>query len=299
MKPLSKSLLVACLIWLGWILTAEAQINVSLSFPRNTYLVDEPLKATLNITNLAGREITLEDNAKDGAWCLFQIKAIRGDYIPSRKSDLSFPPITIPAGGSVSRAVDLVELYAINEPGQFRVRACVNFAPTQRQFWSEPAVITTDTGKLLWNQTVGVPEGRPNAGAYRSFSVLTQQRHEGIFLYAKLEGKEEGIRYPSYLLGRVLAAKQPQQQLDRDNNLYVFHALNDSSYMLSQIDVATGKLGQAPYKSALPNRQGRPSLRRATDGTLGIAGGIRVSSEEVAEENAPGKAKLSERPAGF
>jgi hypothetical protein len=300
-----RSLSVA--LWLGLLLAlslclpfqAAAQINVNLSLPRSSYLLDETLTATLSIQNLAGREIVLEDNSRDGPWCILQIKAVRGDYIPSRKPGLTFPPLTLPAGQTVSRSIDLVELYALNEPGQYRIRACVNFAPTQRQYWSEPALVTTDTGKLLWNQTVGVPEGRPNAGAYRTFSLFLHQRHEGSFLYAKLEGKEEGIRYPSYPLGRILTAMAPQHQIDDANNLNVFHALSDSSYMLSQIDVATGKLGQAPYRSSMPPRQGRPSLRRTASGALGIAGGLRVSPEEIADEKAPSKARLSERPPGF
>lgn len=279
---------------------ADAQIAVKLSLPRSSFLLDESLKATLTIQNLAGRDLTLEDNTRDGPWCLIQIKAIRGDYIPSRKTGLTYPPLLVPSGQSVSRSIDLMELYTLNDPGQYRIRACINFAPTQQQFWSEPALFSTDSGKLLWNQTVGVPDGRPNAGAFRTFSLILHQRHEGAFLYAKLEDRGEGIRYPSYPLGRMLAAMAPQHQLDDANNLYVFHALSDTSYMLSQIDVASGRLGQAPYKSALPYRQGRPSLRRSTTGELGIVGGLRVSSEEIAEENAPSKQpRLSDRPPGF
>jgi hypothetical protein len=279
---------------------AAAQITVKLSFPRSSYLLDESLKATLTIQNLAGRDLTLEDNTRDGPWCLIQIKAVRGDYIPSRQPGLTYPPLSIPTGQTVSRSIDLTELYGLQDTGQYRVRACINFAPTQQQFWSEPAIVSTDSGKLLWTQTVGVPDGRPNAGAFRTFSLFLHQRNEGSFLYAKLEDRGAGVRYPSYPLGRMLAAMAPQHELDDANNLNVFHALSDSSYMLSQIDVGTGRLGQAPYKSALPHRQGRPSLRRSTTGALGIVGGLRVSSEEIAEESAPSKQpRLSDRPPGF
>jgi len=280
-------------------ISAQAQLTVTLELNRSMYLVDEPIKATLNIKNLAGRDIILEDTPADGPWCLFQIKTVRGGYVPSRKANLSFPPIEIPVGETISRTIDLTELYDINDPSQFRIRACVTFPPTHKQFWSEPALITTDTGKLLWNQTVGVPDGRPSAGAYRTFSVISHQRTDGVFLFAKLEGKEEGIRFACYPLGRVLAAMQPQAQLDDNNNLYVFHAVNDTSYMLTQIDVATGRMGQAPYKSAIANRQGRPSMRRSRDGQLVISGGIQVTDTEIAAETSPTKSRLSDRPAGF
>jgi hypothetical protein len=294
-----KRLFATLLIWAACIAGAHAQLSVTLQLPRTMYLVDEPLTATLNITNRAGREIVLEDNARDGTWCLFQIKAVRGGYVPSRRPDLTFPSISIPAGETVSRSVNLTELYDLNESGQYRIRACVNFAPTRSQFWSEPVVASTDSGKLLWSQTVGVPDGRPDAGAFRTFSLLTLQRQDGIYLFAKLEGKEEGIRFPTYALGRLLGAMQPQPEFDDANNLYVFHATNDTSYTLSQIDVATGKMGQALYKSSIAGRQGRPSMRRSRDGHLTIAGGVRVAEEEIAAESSPTKARLTDRPAGF
>lgn len=294
-----KPLLACIAAWMALALCASGQITVSLETPRSVHLADEPLKANLTIRNLAGRDILLEDNPKDGPWCLFQVKAVRGGYIQSRKSGLTFPPIEIPAGESITRSIDFAELYDINEAGQFRVRACINFPLTQKQFWSEPIVFKTESGKLLWTETVGIPDGRPSAGAFRTFSLISHQRNDGIFLYAKLEGKEEGIRYAAYPLGRVLAAMQPQTQLDDDNNLYVFHANSDTSYTLSQIDVATGKMGQALYKSTAPNRQGRPSLKRSKTGQLIIAGGARIADEELAKESSPSRARISDRPEGF
>jgi hypothetical protein len=96
----------------------------------------------------------------------------------------------------------------------------------------------------------------------------------------------------------MLTAMPPQMQTDRDNNLYVFHAVNDDTYTLSQIDVATGRSGQANYRSKTP-RNGRPSLRREPDGRLVISGGIRITAEEIAPSTAPDRSKLSDRPAGF
>lgn len=289
------SLLVA---WAVSLVAAQAQITVSLQLPRSNYLVDEPLKATLTITNLAGREITLEDNPQDGPWCFFQVKALRGEHIPSRKSNLTFPPLRIPVGESVSRQVDLTELYRIDEAAQLRIRACVNFAPTHNQFWSAPLNVTTDSGRLLWSQTVGVPDGRPGEGRYRTFSLLTHQRPDGIYLFAKLEGKEEGLRFGCHPLGRLLSAMQPEPELDAENNLYVFHANSESSYMLSQVDVGTGQMGQALYKS-INGRRGRPHMRKAQSGQLFVTGGVRVLEEEKNGASKPDQALLTDRPVGF
>ena len=155
-----------------------------------------------------------------------------------------------------------------------------------------------ELGKTIWTMTVGVPEGREGSGNARTFSVVSHQRKEGVFLFARLEDKASGWRFPPYSLGRVLTAMEPQTKLDRENNLYVFHATSEDSYSLSQIDVANGRFGQALYRSKTP-RAGRPRLESQAEGRLVIAGGIRVSESELAAQKSPTRARLSERPEGF
>jgi hypothetical protein len=96
----------------------------------------------------------------------------------------------------------------------------------------------------------------------------------------------------------MLAAVPPQMQTDRDNNLYVLHASSDDTYILSQIDVSTGRSGQAVYRSKTP-RAGRPSLLRQPDGKLAISGGIRVTEEELSGSPNQDRSKISSRPEGF
>jgi len=287
-----------CFVWVLLQSFASAQINVEFQFPRSTYLVDENAAATLRLTNMAGRDITLGEKTEAGPWCQIQVTAIRGQAPPLRQSNPEFPPLFIKAGETIARSVNINEIYDISLPGLYRVKASITFTEGRNQIVTAPAFITTDPGKTIWSTTVGVPEGRDNSGAVRTFSVIQLQRKEGIFLYAKLQDSHEGWRFPPYLLGRMLSAMRPQAEIDRENNLYVFHAVDDESYMLSQVDVATGRSGQAIYRSKTPHN-GRPNLNRSADGRLLITGGIRVSEQDVASRNSPDRSKLSDRPAGF
>jgi len=278
--------------------TVMAQINVELQFPRATYLVDENAVATLRLTNMAGRDITLGENTAAGPWCQIQVAAVRGQAPTLRRNNPEFPPLFIRSGETISRSVNVSDVYDISSPGQYRVKASITFGEGRNQIVTNPAFIVTDPGKPIWSATVGVPENRSNAGSVRTFSVIQLQRKEGIFLYAKLEDTHEGWRFPPYLLGRMLSAMRPQAEIDRDNNLYVFHAVDDESYMLSQIDIATGRSGQAIYRSRTP-RNGRPNLSRSPDGRLVITGGIRMTEQDVAAQMGPERSKLSDRPPGF
>jgi hypothetical protein len=290
--PLS-SLLALLLVWFLSGNRAFAQIQVSLQFPRSTYLLNEPTLAKLTLTNLAGRDLYLEDSPASGPWCRLEVKNLRGGYLSPKRDHISFPPVSLPTGQSVSRSVPLTDFFHLPEPGQYQLRVSVFFEPTKNTFFAQSS-FSADSGRLEWTQTVGVPEGRQNAGAYRTFSVMSHQRLDGIFLYALLEGKSEGIRFAPVPLGRMLSAMRPQAQVDASNNLNVFHAISDSEYVLSQINVDTGRSGQARYRSLTP-RSGRPTLARNEEGRLAILGGVRITEEELESEKS-GRVLLSDRP---
>jgi hypothetical protein len=283
---------------LTFLCSAQAQINVELQFQRNTFLLDERALATLRITNMAGRDITLGEENWTEPWCQIQVSAVRGDSPTPKRNGPLFPPLFIKAGETIARSVDVTEVYEMTVPGQYRIKASIMMGQNRNPIVTAPAYITTDPGKTIWSTTVGIPEERTGGGGTRTFSVIQLQRKEGIFLYAKLEDKEAGWRFPPYLLGRMLSAMQPQAQIDRENNLYVFHAADDETYLLSQVDVSTGRSGQAIYRSKTP-RGGRPSLQRQPDGKLVIMGGFRVKETDALSPPSPERSKLSDRPEGF
>ncbi len=287
---------ILLLIWLCLTCQGVAQINVSLHLPRTSFLLNEPTVATLTISNLAGQDLLFEDSPDFGPWCRLELKALRGDFVSPRREEISFPPLIVPSGKTISRTINVSDFFFLDHPGQYKIRVGVFFAPTRAEFYTQ-STFNADPGRMEWAQTVGIPEAGNNGGKFRTFSLVTHQRPEGIFLYAKLEGKEEGIRFSPFFLGRLLSAMKPQPQFDASNNLYVFHASSDSTYVLSQIDVDTGKFGQALYRPSTP-RAGRPAMSKDAKGHLVISGGIRVHEEELTPKSTS-RSLLSERPEEF
>jgi hypothetical protein len=299
MRP--RPALLLFLLLLPWLLQARqshAQISATLRFAHETYLAGEPVVATLTVNNQAGRDITLKAGVTEENWCLIQLNAMRGEAPTHRTNTPVVPPLFIPAGESVSRSIPLHEFFELPGSGQYRAKVSISYGAARAQFVTPTAFFNVDPGHKIWSTSVGVPEGPKNQGIPRIFSVFSLQRREGMFLYAKLENQEDGFYYPPYFLGRMLAAVAPQMQTDRENNLYVLHAASDDNYILSQVDVATGRSGQAVYRSKTP-RAGRPSLLRQPDGRLVITGGVRVSDEELMGSASPERARISSRPEGF
>src|SRR5437773_11924058 len=91
---------------------AEAQIQVDLKFKRLQYIAYEPVVATLGITNLAGREIELQD-ANGQSWLGFEVTGNEGQPIAPLNGDSAQPTLKIEVGQRVTRQIDRGPLYPV------------------------------------------------------------------------------------------------------------------------------------------------------------------------------------------
>lgn len=285
--PLFLFLLLSCVPAL------EAQIKVDLKIPRRLFIVYEPIIATVAVTNLTGRDIVLQDKGEN-RWFSFQVMTADDRPVPPLDLNYQLEPLPIAAGQTVKRSVNLTSLYAIRDFGLHRVRANIYFADLDRYFSSPVDNVDLTEGKLIWQQTVGVPEGKAGAGEYRTLSLLTHRQMKDNMLYARVEDKEGGIVYTTCQLGRVLTAYEPQVLLDEQNQISVLQLVGPKTYLLSRVGVNGEWLGQRTYNEV----KTRPHLRKSPAGAVQIVGG-QLDVPVMRPEGAPPLPKLSDRPPGF
>ena len=70
---------------------AHAQISVTVSIKQRFHLLHEPVVATVNVTNLTGRDITLSDSSQY-QWFGFRIMADGDRMIPATQPRLPSAP---------------------------------------------------------------------------------------------------------------------------------------------------------------------------------------------------------------
>src|SRR4029453_4306473 len=97
---------------------AEAQVQVDLKFKRLQYIAYESVVATVAITNLAGRDIELQD-ADGQSWLGFEITGREEQPIAPLSGGNREPPLKIQAGQRVTRQIDLTPLYPVHEYGAY------------------------------------------------------------------------------------------------------------------------------------------------------------------------------------
>lgn len=271
----------------------HAQLQVQVRVSRRLYVAYEPIVATLQITNLTGRDVTLQDS--DGHnWLAFRIRTGDDRLVPPRDVNYQVGPITIGVGETLKRSVNLVSLYPVTDLGLYRMQATIYFAELDQFFTSASATFEVSEGKLIWRQTVGIPEGQEGAGEFRTYSLLTFRQPKDNMLYVRTEDEKQGIVYSTYPIARLLIDNPPQYLLDTRNQLHVFQLMGPKTYAYTQIGLNGQFLGQT-YHTALKTR---PHLKRSSDGKVAVIGG---QQEVPIAQNAgaPPAPKLSDRPPGM
>jgi hypothetical protein len=272
--------------------TVQAQIQVELKFKRLQYVAHEPVMATVKITNLAGRDIDLQDG-NGQRWFGFEINASEGRLLAPLRRDASEPGLHVEAGKTVTRKINLTPVFPVHDFGSYHVRANVYFADLNKFFYSQTKVFQVADARSIWQKTVGIPQGMPGAGEARTYSLLSNRFPAHTALYVRVENKNSGVVYTTYSLGRVIAYDEPQAELDRANQLHVLHCAAPRTWAYSHI----GLNGELLAHSTFMETKTRPRLRHAADGVIAVSGG---RLELPITQTARGPAtKLSARPASL
>jgi hypothetical protein len=284
-----RSLLILVLL-LGTLASTHAQIGVDINIKRRLFIRYEPVLATVTLTNNTGRDITLTDSPRS-QWFSFQIVGENNTFIPPRNLNYRLDPMSMKAGETLKRTVNLTDLYALDDLGLYSVRANIHFSGLDRDFASRPTHVEVTEGRRLWQKAVGVPEGMKGSGQTHTFTMLSHLAGENNVLYVRVQDQDEGTIFATYGLGRMVDGVPPQMQFDSANNLYVLQLVGQRTYSLSVIGVNGEFMGQSNYTAP----KVRPYMRKAADGRLELVNAQKVERVEP-DASAPEPAKLSDRP---
>ena len=149
---------------LGFITTSttRAQVTVDISISRTIYIAYEPLLVTVKITNLTGSKLLLS-NVDYKKWLGFEVETLDGRPIQPVDQDYKIPTPNenpIQPGDSISYSLLLNQLYPIDDLGSYRIRAVLYAAELSSYFRSPPLMVEITEGRLIWQQTVGMPKSR-------------------------------------------------------------------------------------------------------------------------------------------
>lgn len=268
--------------------TAQAQLTTTLKLSKRSYLAGEPVLAVVAITNHAGRELTFSGDGRR-QWLDFMVRNNRGEMVTPR-GNTNFGRMTIRAGETLAREVQLNQHYHLGEPGNYSVAAVVHLPGADAQGSSTTRIsFNQSPGSPYWTQKVGLP-GKP--GHTREFRILNFHGDEKSQIYAQVVDGRTGQSVRTFVLGDVLMLRKPLVTVDRHQRMHVMFLATPTMWVHCQIDT-DGKLVDRQIHQR--GAHGDPRLLTFGDGTVSVANSIPYDPKAAAAERAKIR-KASDRP---
>jgi hypothetical protein len=268
--------------------SAHAQLATSLSVSKRQYLAGEPVLATVTVTNHAGKDLTFAGNGRT-QWLDFIIKDGNGNSVTPRGNAM-FGKMTIKAGESLARQVDLGQHFILTEQGNFSVGAVVHMPGSTTEGTSTNRVLFNQSpGMIYWSQSVGIPGG---SNQTRKFNIINFAGDQKTQIYAQVVDGRTGQFVRTFLLGDVLMLRKPLVTVDKQQRMHVMFLATPTMWVHCTIDT-DGKLVSREIHQR--GAEGDPQLLTFGDGSVRVANSIPYDQKAAAEA----KAKIrnaSDRP---
>ena len=221
------------------------------------------------------------------SWLDFSIRNSRG-VILSPGRGLNFRSVRVPAGRSVSKTIDLNNLYRVSDFGNYSCHAVVRMPDGAGTFNSNRVGFNVTKARTIFAQKVGVP-GTRNVREYR-VQIFNASRKTS--LYVQVQDPSTGKMLQSFELGEALTFRKPQATVDGRNNLHVLYLTSPTLFSHAQVSPEGNLMGRTYFKRAAT---GQPHLQTFANGQVAVAGGIPHDPNAEKLQRAQIR-RLSERP---
>jgi hypothetical protein len=276
------------LVFLGLCLaTARAQVDVRLTMARNNFVAGETIQASVNVTNQSGQDLVFQGSSRVG-WLDVMVNTLSGNPL-TPIGQPAFGSVKIPLGQSMSRTIDLGQIYPLQAVGNYSVYVSVRL-PGQgnNAVNSNRLLFNVNSARPYWSQKIGLP-GKPGEG--REYRVLEFNNGSKTMLYAQVANSRTGSAMRTHPLGEVLMFRKPSVTLDNRQVMHILYLMSPDMWGHVRVASDGQLLGRELHK-----RGGRdPVLFTSKDGIVEV--GNSIPYDPKAEAEARGRVrKASDRP---
>lgn len=292
----SLSLLIGILMLVSASISS-AQLMVQMKMNKDSYMAYEPVKATITVSNRSGHDVIL-DGPAGRSWLTFDVYDKGQILSPSVRGGAPVSGFLLGSGKSISKTVNIRELYPLGRYGNYVVNASVYFPPLKRYFTSKKTRVSVMDSRAFWKQSVGVRTDPSKLASFREFSLHQFRDKSHNSLYVRLRDADGGRVYSTYSIGRYIDVRKPQATVDAQNNLHVLHMVAPRIYSYGRVSPHGEWLGNKFFRESPQNR---PSMMIDGGGVVQIVGGTPYNPDQpvAAPETIARPRMASERPAGL
>ncbi len=274
--------------------SAMAQYQVALELDKKSYVAQEPMMATVTLTNRSGADVVL-GGPNGRKWMTFTMK----DAMDRTLSPLDLTtedPLVLAAGSTLKKKIRVSDTHALQDQGTYNVTVSV-YHPGSGEYYQSNRVrfLITDIKPFGQPMVFGVPDGFADAGRVRRYVLMVSRDMDSSSMYFRLVDDVTGAKLATYPLGGITLAREPQVTMDRHNLLHVMFMTNREVYTYAVIQ-PDGKRKSIQYlKDTPPNH---PMLFLTASNDVVLRGGQEFDPNAKAPEANKGRS-ISERPPGL
>jgi hypothetical protein len=273
-----------------------AQFATNLTIERTTFLVQEPVVATVTIINRSGADVVMSGSGPRTSWLSFDITDPTGRPVSASNMQPE-PAFVFKAGDTIGRKITINDTYSMSEPGPYSLKATVYHPPSGKYFESNGERLTVTDARAFKTFPFGVPQNYPDAGRMRSYHLIVFRESDRTTLYSRLVDERSQSPLLTAQLGPFNNALEPQMQLDRENRLHAFFLAIPQIFM-HIIITPDGKVSKRDYYRELENS--RPTLITTATGDFAVSGGQPYDpNAQTAGSARPKGRSASEKPPGL
>jgi hypothetical protein len=276
------------------VLSASAQVTVSLTLDQDQFLPGESLPVAVHITNQSGQPLHL---GADPDWLTFSVEAA-DDFIVDKNAD---PPVQgafeLDSSQVATKRVDLQPYFDLKRPGRYQITATVRIKDWNTDVSSPPRGFDVISGAKLWSQVFGVPlpagvSNRPPE--VRKYTLVeANYLHSQLRMYVQVSDESGATVFKVRPIGPMVSFSQPEEQLDRASNLHVLYQSGAASFLYSVINPAGDIVRQEIYDYLSV----RPRLHIGDDGSITVFGGVRrVKPQDIPSVHSPNALNAPAKP---
>ena len=256
---------------LGGQLAVWGQLDLRLETPKSSYLQYAPIPLTVNLKNLGGQDLVLE-NGGDHPWLEMIVQSTDGLLLKADRP-LVPPALALKPGESRALPLDLAPHFLVREPGGYRVRASVRL-PSGQTLMTEPLSFLVGRGEIIWSTPRGQGKDR------RNFSLVKFYEDPNVGLYLRVEVPEQNLVFPSRRLGPFLPLGRPTAEFDSENHLHLLYTVAPGQHRITVVNQDGNLLREENRQETLE----KPRLRKSPDGLVDVEGGTVILPSHLREK---------------
>ncbi|MCB1225384.1 MAG: hypothetical protein KDK99_06200 [Verrucomicrobiales bacterium] len=272
---------------------AAAQFAIQMDLGRKTFLANEPITATVTLTNRSGANVVMGGSGNRN-WLRFLMEDSSGRQYPPVEVEAD-QPFMFQAGETMQRRVEISNTAMVSDIGTYSVKAVAFHPPTGNYYESNRVLFSITEVKPTWEASFGVPPQYENAGRVRVYGLILLRHETGTWLYFRLRDEGSQLVLKTYSLGPISQALDPVFTVDRENIMHAFFLA--APRIFSHVIIGPdGKLISRRYYKE--QKEDRPMLV-SNGGVLSVIGGAPYDPNAPTPEQQSPTRGVSERPPGL